>query len=213
MVVIDQPGSGQAAVYAAAPGIARTDPDFFPLVVGNTVLGNGYSSRLNQEIRLKRGLSYGASSSMATRLDGGLLSAAAQTRNDAAAQVVDLMLAELKRIASEPVPAPKLDVRSTALVGSFARALESVDGLGGQIASLAELRAAAERVPELHAEGPRASRPRKIQDAYRRRFPPQAFSLVVVGDAKVFLPALRAKYPGVEVIPVSELNLDSASLR
>ena len=71
IVVVNQPGAGQAAVVAAVRGVSRTDADFFPLTVGNTLLGGGFSSRLNQEIRIKRGLSYGASSSLGARADEG----------------------------------------------------------------------------------------------------------------------------------------------
>ncbi|HEV7383940.1 MAG TPA: insulinase family protein, partial [Phenylobacterium sp.] len=63
-IVIDLPGTGQAAVNLAKPGIARSDPDYYPGLVANTLLGGGYSSRLNLEIRVKRGLSYGASSNL-----------------------------------------------------------------------------------------------------------------------------------------------------
>jgi len=212
VVVIDQPGSGQAAVYAAARAITRTDPDFYPLIVGNTVLGAGYSSRLNQEIRLKRGLSYGASSSLGTRLHGGLFAASAQTRNDAAVMVSDLMLGELTRIRSEPVPTAELDVRATALIGSFAGALESVDGLVGQVASLAAYDLPLSELADYPAKV-RAVSAEQLQEVFARRLPASAFSLIVVGDAAKFLPALKAKHPMVEVITVDELDLDSATLR
>ena len=91
VIVIDQPGAGQAAVVAAMRGIARTDEDYFPLLVGNGVMGGGFSARLSQEIRIKRGLSYGAYSSLSAREDEGLLSASAQTRNDAVPQVAELL--------------------------------------------------------------------------------------------------------------------------
>ncbi len=61
VVVIDKPDAGQAAVYLARTGINRSDPDYFRGIVANSVL-SGYSGRLNQEIRIKRGLSYGAGS-------------------------------------------------------------------------------------------------------------------------------------------------------
>jgi zinc protease len=61
IVVIDKPDAGQAAVYLARKGINRKDPDFYRGIVANSVL-SGYSGRLNQEIRIKRGLSYGAGS-------------------------------------------------------------------------------------------------------------------------------------------------------
>jgi zinc protease len=80
-VVIDMPDAGQAGVVVARPGIRRADDRYYPLAVANTVLGGGFSSRLNQEIRIKRGLAYGAGGSVATGRDIGLISARTQTKN------------------------------------------------------------------------------------------------------------------------------------
>src|SRR5207248_1016668 len=55
-IAVDLPGTGQAAVVLVKPAIARTDPRYYQGLVANAVLGGGYSSRQNQEIRIKRGL-------------------------------------------------------------------------------------------------------------------------------------------------------------
>ena len=62
------------------PAIARNDPAYYPSLVANSVLGGGYSARLSQEIRVKRGLSYGAGSSVSARRTTGAFSARAQTK-------------------------------------------------------------------------------------------------------------------------------------
>ncbi len=63
-VAIDMPKIGQAVVLLGRVGPSRLADDYFPTVVANNVLGGGYSARLNAEIRIKRGLSYGANSSV-----------------------------------------------------------------------------------------------------------------------------------------------------
>ena len=212
VIVVDQPGAGQAAVVAAIRSVSRTDADYFPLTVGNTLLGGGFSSRLNQEIRIKRGLSYGAGSSLGARQDAGVFTASAQTRNDAAVEVSDLILAEIARLGNTPATDADLAPRRATLIGGFGRSLETVDGLGGLVANLAlydlpmsELAGYAGRV--------RAVTPEQIEAAFARHLPVNAASLVIVGDAATFIDALRAKHPGVEVIPLGDLNLDSATLR
>ena len=90
-IAIDLPGTGQAAVTVVKPGIARNDPDYYTGMVANTVLGGGYSARLNLEIRVKRGLSYGASSRLSANRTTGMFRAAAQTKNESATQVLDLI--------------------------------------------------------------------------------------------------------------------------
>lgn len=212
VIVIDQPGAGQAAVVAAMRGVSRIDEDYFPVLVGNGVMGGGFSARLSQEIRIKRGLSYGAYSSLSAREDEGLLSASAQTRNDAVPEVAELILAEIGRLSASEATEAELAPRKATLVGSFGRALETVDGLGGLVAGLA---LAGLPMSDLatYDDDVNGVTPAQIQAAAARRLPPSNASLVIVGDASVFIEALRAKYPNVEVIPLSELNIDSATLR
>ena len=64
----------------ALPRHRRSDPRLLPALVGNNLLGGGYSSRLNQEIRIKRGLSYGAGSASAFRRDAGPFMASPRPR-------------------------------------------------------------------------------------------------------------------------------------
>src|SRR6185503_18136835 len=136
VVVIDKPDAGQAAVYLARTGINRKDPDYFRGIVSNSVL-SGYSGRLNQEIRIKRGLSYGAGSVLDTRRDVGPFLASAQTKNESGAVVADLLLGEIGRLSSAPPADVELTPRKAVLIGNFSRNLETVGGLVGQVGSLA----------------------------------------------------------------------------
>ena len=79
------PSAGQAAVVVSRVGLRRADPAYYLALVTNSILGGGFSSRLNQEIRIKRGLSYGAGSSFDLRRDTGPFTATAQTKNESAA--------------------------------------------------------------------------------------------------------------------------------
>src|SRR5215470_13683998 len=136
VVVIDKPDAGQAAVFLARTGINRKDPDYFRGIVSNSVL-NGYSGRLNQEIRIKRGLSYGAGSSLDARRDVGPFVASAQTKNESGAQVADLLLGEIGRLSSSPPADVELTPRKAVLIGNFSRNLETASGLVSQIGGLA----------------------------------------------------------------------------
>jgi len=212
VVVIDQPGAGQAAVVVALRSVPRSDAAYFPLTVGNTLLGGSFTSRLNQEIRIKRGLSYGTRSSLGVRRDDGLFTASAQTRNDAAVEVSDLILAEVERLGATQPTDSELTTRRAILTGAFGQSLETVDGLGALIANLAlydlpmsDLASYASSVEAV--EGP------AMQVAFADALPVNQASLVIVGDASKFLDALRAKHPNVEVIPLSSLNLDGAALK
>ncbi len=212
VVVIDQPGAGQAAVVVALRSVPRSDPDYFPLTVGNTLLGGSFTSRLNQEIRIKRGLSYGTRSSLGVRRDDGLFTATAQTRNDAAVEVSDLILAEVARLGATQPSDSELTTRRAILTGAFGQSLETVDGLGALIANLALYDLPMSDLAD-YAASVEAVDGRAMQAAFARALPVNAASLVIVGDSAKFIDALRAKHPNVEVIPLSSLNLDGAALK
>jgi zinc protease len=212
VVVVDLPGSGQAAVTIAGRALAVGDADYHPLELANAVLGGGYSARLNRLIRIERGLSYGAGSSLGARRDEGLVVASTQTRNDAAAEVVALMLGEFARIGAEATPDADIAPRVATLVGEFGSAMESVDGLGGTVAGvIAEERPLAS-LPG-YPERVRAVTPAQIQAAGQRYLAPERLSIVVVGDSAQFIDALRAAHPQLELIAVDDLDLDAAALR
>jgi zinc protease len=212
VVVIDQPGAGQAAVEAVSRSIPRNDADYYPLLLSNAVLGGGYSARLNAEIRVKRGLSYGANSRLGERVDTGLFSATAQTRNDAAAQVVQLMAAEISRLSTDLVTSEELAPRRASVLGSFSRSLETVSRLGSIVGGLAQYGLPVAELSQ-YAAKVRAVTPEQMRDAVQRRLPAAAVSYIVVGEADQFAAALMQAYPNLERIPLTALNLDKAALR
>src|SRR5437868_14275907 len=81
-VVVDMPEAGQASVSVTRPAIKRDSPDYYSGLVANAALGNGFASRLNREIRIKRGLSYGDRSSLDTRRHARAFTASAQPKNE-----------------------------------------------------------------------------------------------------------------------------------
>ncbi|MEQ1493908.1 MAG: pitrilysin family protein, partial [Terricaulis sp.] len=181
-IVVDLPDTGQAAVSMGLRGVSRTDAEYFPLLVANNVLGGGYSARLNTEIRIRRGLSYGANSGLQARMAPGPIVASAQTRNDAAVQVYELMRAEIQRIAAEPVPVAELTARKAVLIGSFGRQIETTAGLAGQISTLALYGLPPERLGTYVADVT-AVTPAQAQAAAQRYFDVNRADVVVVGDA------------------------------
>lgn len=211
VVVVDMPGAGQAAVVFARRGIARTDPEFYAGVVANSVL-SGYSGRLNQEIRIKRGLSYGARSSLDTRRDVGPFVASAQTKNQSGAEVASLLVGELTRLSSEAVSETELTPRKAVVIGNFGRTLETTEGLVGQIASLALYGLSLDEINRYIAsvQGVTAA---QIQKFAGSRLGASDAAIVIVGDAKDFIEPLRKQFPEVEVIKRDELDLDSGKLR
>lgn len=211
-VVIDMPDAGQAAVVAGVRSVARSDPDFYGLWLANTVLGSGSNGWLFEEVRTKRGLSYGAYSSLATRADTAPLTASAQTKNETADEVATVFLDQFARLGAEPLDEASLQKRRLFLGGSLARSLETSGGFNGQIASLM-LRGIEPAEAFRIAERLAAIDPASAGKAAARYLVPERTSLVVVGDAKQFLPDLETMRGPVEVIPFGELDLSQVTLR
>lgn len=209
-IVVDMPEAGQAAVSLARPGIKRNSPEYYPGLVANAALGTGFVSRLNKEIRIKRGLSYGARSSLDARRDAGPFTASAQTKNESAAEVAKLMLAELKRLKTEPVAGEELKSRQAVLTGSYARSLESNGGFVGKISVMIAqglpLDTLNKFIPAINAVTT------ADVTAFAEKYFDATPSLIIVGKAAAFIEPLRKEFPDVKVIPTAELDLNSAGL-
>jgi zinc protease len=212
IIVVDLPNAGQAAVAVSRVALSRNDPRFYEAVVADSVLGGGYSARLNEEIRVKRGLSYGADSGIEFRRAPGPLVAATQTRNETAPEVVDLMLQEMQRLGHSTPDAQELAARKAAVVGEFGRTVETTDDMAELLSGLDLYRIDLNEIGR-YADRIKAVSAQEVQSAGAQLFDPAAADIVVVGDAGVFLKQLQARYPGVEVISAAELDLDSPTLR
>jgi zinc protease len=211
VVVIDMPEAGQAAVVVARQGIRRVDPAYITAEVTNSILGGGYSARLNQEIRIKRGLSYGAGSRFDVRREAGPFTASAQTKNESAAEVAGIIIEEIGRLGTVSVPESELTPRKAVLIGGFGRTLETSAGLVNEIADLALYGLSLAEIKRYVAgvQSVTAADVQKFATSNLGANP----SVIIVGDAKKFVEPLKQRFKNVEVIPLSELDLNSPSLR
>ncbi len=114
----------QAHVLLGMTGITATDPRRFTLSVLNAVLGGGMSSRLFQEVREKRGLAYSVYSFNANYADSGYVGLYAGCSPAKAAQVSDLMLAELVKLGETPLESEELARGIGQLTGGLVLGLE-----------------------------------------------------------------------------------------
>ena len=209
-IVLDMPEAGQASVNITKPAIKRDSPDYYSGLVANAALGNGFGSRLNREIRIKRGLSYGARSSLDIRRDAGAFTASAQTKNESAAEVASLLQVELKRMKTDPVQGDELKSRQALLAGNYARSLETDLGFASQIAGLAVFNLPLETldkfIPAIDAVTT------KDVTTFADKYLATPSSLVIVGKASAFGDPLKKDFPVTRVIAQSDLDLNRAEL-
>ena len=130
--------SAQAHVLIGQPGFPRRDPDFLALLVGNHILGGGgFVSRLTEEVREKRGLSYSVYSYFAGGLHAGAFTIGLQTRPDQAAQAVKVVRDVVQRFVAEGPTEAELRAAKDNLIGGFALRIDSNKKLLGNVANIA----------------------------------------------------------------------------
>jgi zinc protease len=214
ILVIDLPNSGQASVNYQKHSFAagRNSVGYYPASVLNSLIGGGYSSRLNQEIRIKRGLSYGAGSSYAWRQNSTNFGTRTQTKNESAPEVAELVLAEIKRVTEGEIPAAELDPRKSVLTGGFSRNIETT---GGLVNALADLYTFGIPASELNSymPGVNAVTDKQIRDFAKAHL--LGGDIIIVGDYAKFKDDLAKRFPDIKpiVIPAADLDITKPDLR
>ena len=111
----------QAVVRMGGAGIMRKDPDFIPAYVVNHILGGGsFTSRLYDEVREKRGLAYGVYSYLLTMRHAAMFMAQTQTQADSTREALELIEAQVQRMANEGPTEDELAKAKAYLKGSYA---------------------------------------------------------------------------------------------
>lgn len=130
--------SAQAHVLIGQPGYKRDDPDYFPLIVGNYILGGGgFVSRLSTEVREKRGLSYSVYSYFSPGMHAGAFTVGLQTRPDQAAQAVQVSRDVLRQFVTEGPSEAELKAAKDFMIGGFALRIDSNRKLLDNLAAIA----------------------------------------------------------------------------
>jgi zinc protease len=172
----------QSLILFAAPGIQDEDPDFVPLAVANYILGGGgFSSRLMDEVREKRGLVYGVSTGPAVYDRVALVRGSAQTENGDVGEALEVIRAELARLYADGATQREVDDAIAYLTGAFALSLDSNRNIAGVLHGY-----------HVQGRGPdyvnqrndliRAVTLADVNRVIRRLFNPDAFTFVVVGQ-------------------------------
>jgi zinc protease len=173
--------SAQAHVLLGQPGYQRNSPDYFAMLVGNHILGGGgFTSRLTEEIREKRGLTYGVYSNFSPGLHAGAFTIALQTRPDQAQQALELARKVLSQFVQDGPSEKELQAAKDNLIGGFALRLDSNRKLLDNVANIAwnnlplnYLDTWSEQVQKLT--------PNDIHNAFRRIVQPANMATIVLG--------------------------------
>ena len=130
--------SQQAHIAMGMTAVARNNPDYFPLLVGNYILGGGgFVSRLMSEVREKRGLAYSVFSYFAPGKENGIFQAGLQTKNDQATLALDVMSTTIAQfIADGPTPS-ELEAAKSNLINGYPLRIDNNRKLLDNVSSIA----------------------------------------------------------------------------
>ena len=147
----------QANVAMGMPALPRRDPDRYVLMILNSVLGRGMSSRLFKEVRERRGLAYSVGSAVSRHSDTGILAISAGVSPENVREAVRVILEELDKLAQEPVGQDELTKARDYTVGGFRLSLETPMALGQRagenLLTLGEIEPIEDVVEKLRAVG------------------------------------------------------------
>jgi predicted Zn-dependent peptidase len=202
--LIDKPGAAQSQIRTGWVGVARSTPDYFALRVLNTILGEAFTSRLNNNLREVHGYAYGASSRFDMRLNAGPFYAAAGVQTDKTAEALKEFFIELARI-HEPVPGPELDKAKNYLALQMPRNFETTRATANALAN-AYLYDLPADYYSTYAERIRAVTAADVTRVADKYIQPDRFAVVIVGDRKVIEPGIKALNLGpMTVVEASEI--------
>lgn len=198
ITVVNLPNSGQSAVgYVKRIDSGFMDTqDYYSAQVLHSILGGGYSARLNQEIRLKRGLSYGARSRFGWRDHYSNFLAVAQTKDVSAAEVAELVKIEIEKLLTEEALAPEMKARMAVVEGGFLSSLYTNEGIASQLRTLYAFSVGYDHLNK-YLPGVNSIGAGNIKDFSRRSL--AGGDIVIAGDASVFMDDLKKRFPGMEI--------------
>jgi predicted Zn-dependent peptidase len=188
--LIDKPGAAQSQVRIGGIGVPRSTPDYFALRVLNTVLGEAFTSRLNNNLREVHGYAYGASSRFDMRLSAGPFFAGAGIQTDKTPEALREFFNELTRI-HEPVPLAELEKAKNYLALLVPRTFETTRGTADALAT-AWIYGLPGDYYTTYADRVRAVTAADVKRAADKYIQPDRFAVVIVGDRKTIEPGVRA---------------------
>ena len=180
---IEHPSS-QVHVLLGQPGIRRGDHDYFPLYVGNHILGGGgFVSRLYEEVREKRGLSYSAYSYFSPRREQGPFIAGLQTRGGQQEQALQVIRETIRTFINQGPTPEELDSARKNISGGFPLRLDSNSKILGYVAMIGFYGLPLDYL-DTFIEKVNAVTIEQIRDAFKRRLQPDRFVTVMVGPVR-----------------------------
>ncbi len=188
--VVHRPGAVQSEIRVGHVGVSRFVEDYLPLTVVNLVLGGSFSSRLNLNLRERRGFAYGVRSTFAARRGRGPFVVSTAVENSVTGAAVREIFSEVEALAESGPTADEVQTATSYLAGVFPLRLESTGQLASRIAGLIVFGLPVDYYRD-YRDRVREVTQAQAAAAARRHIRPGELCTVVVGDADAVVPGLE----------------------
>ncbi|MBW3628528.1 MAG: insulinase family protein [Gemmatimonadetes bacterium] len=204
VVIVDRPGSVQSEVRVGHVGVPRAHPDYFPILVMNTVLGGAFTSRLNMSLRERHGFTYGVSSAFSMRRAAGPFLVATAVQTEVTGSAVREIFRELAAIREAPVSDAELVDARNYVAGVFPLTLQTTSGVASRLAEMVLYDLPRDYFEKYPGEvlAVQADEVERVANQY---LAPDEAAVVIVGDAA----RIRGELEALELGPVEVLDAGS----
>lgn len=209
LTIVDRVGSAQSNIVLSNLGIERKNPDYFPVIVMNQILGAGASSRLFMNLREEKGYTYGAYASFDSRRLAGAFEATAEVRSPVTGDSLKEFFYELERIRDEKVSNEELQDAKNFLTGVFPLRAETQEGLTNLIVSQ-KLYDLPDDYLQTYRENVSRVTVEDVQRVAQKYIHPENLAIVIVGDAGEVLPQAKSYAAKIEIFD-TEGNLQDVA--
>lgn len=203
--LVDKPGAAQSEIRIGHPGVARSNPDYFPLVVMNTMLGGYFGSRLNLNLREKHAYTYGAGSGYSMRRGVGPFTAQAAVVTAKTDSALVQFFHEMERMRAEPVPADEVARAKSYLALSLPGSLETAPDVAVRLADQATLGVGPDFY-STYVQRVMAVTPADVRRVANTYLSPDRAVVVVVGDRSKVEAGLKTLRWPVQLREASEFT-------
>jgi zinc protease len=212
--LIDKPDAVQTQIRAGKLGIRRGDPNYIPVAVMNRIFGGGYNSRLNTEVRIKKGLTYGANSVFSPHRYAGAFLVGTYTRTAATVETTKLVVDLVAKMSTGDVTPQEMDFARDYLAGVYPIQSETAAQVAGRILTVAAFDLPAD-YNSTYPDKIRGVTAEQVDAMAQQYLSTNDFDIVLAGNVSAFRDALKKEFPNAqyEEIPFDQLDVLAPNLR
>jgi zinc protease len=212
--LIDKPDAVQTQIRVGKRGIRRADPNYIPVLVMNRIFGGGYNSRLNTEVRVKKGLTYGANSAFSAHRYTGAFVAATFSRTAATVEATELVVHLIAQMATGKMSPAELDFARDYLAGVYPIQSETAAQVANRVLTVAAFDLPAD-YNRTYPQRIRSVTSAQVREMAQRYLSANDLDVVLAGNVGAFRDALKKAFPNAkyEEIPFEQVDVLAPDLR